>query len=331
MSVQISELADSIWQGARDAKATLEGVVRKTPFDRNPMLEQRSGAEVWIKQENLQLTRSCKARSAYFMVKKLAAQAQVREVATASTGNNGIAMSWAAGQLGLDATVFLPHTVDPHKASIIQQQGATVVLHGQDIIDSEAAARAYGDECKVPYRSPYNDVSAVHAQATIALEMMEQMEGFADRVDHVIVPVGGGGLISGIGGLLRARGARARVIGVQPENSAIMASSVAAGRILDLPSKATLSNATAGGVEAGSVTFDYCRELVDEFVLISEDELAQAMVLMHRNDIVLEGSGALAVAALLRDRDRFRGQTVALVLCGANVAPEQFSRLRQSC
>ena len=110
---------------------------------------------------------------------------------------------------------------------------------------------------------------------------------------------------------------------------AIMAASVAAGQILDLPSRATLSNATAGGVEAGSVTFGYCQQLVDEFVLISEAEIAEAMLLMAREGIVLEGSGALSVAALLRDPDRFRVKTVVLLLCGANVAPEQFERLGQ--
>lgn len=310
------------------ARRTLAGVICDTPLTPAQALGREVGARVFLKQENLQLTRCCKARSAYYMLSRLAPE-QRRHLVTVSTGNNGISMSWAMQRLGIPGTVFLPSTVKGHKVDLIRQSPVEVIFSGDDIVESEVAARAFAAEHDLTFRSPYNEWDAMVAQATIAAEILDQLAVIGERLDAVLVPVGGGGLIGGIAGLLRDLNLGCEVIGVQPEQSAVMAHSVRAGKILEMPSLPTLSDATAGGVEQGAITFAYCCDAVDDYVLISEEEIAQAMLLLdEQHGIIVEGSGALAVAALRKRADRFKGKTVALLLCGANVDPALHARLR---
>ncbi len=310
------------------AMRTLAGVIRDTPLTPAEALGRDLGAKVFFKQENLQLTNCCKARSAYYMLSRLTPE-QRRHVVTVSTGNNGISMSWAMDRLGIPGTVFLPSTVRGHKVDVIRQSPVKVVFSGNDIVETEVVARAFAAEHELTFRSPYNEWDAMVAQATIAREILDQLAAIGERLDAILVPVGGGGLIGGVAALLRSLDVDCEVIGVQPEHSAIMAHSVRAGEILDMPSLPTLSDATAGGVEQGSVTFPYCRDAVDDYVLLSEAEIAQAMLLLEeQHGISVEGSGALAVAGLLQRADQFKGKTVALLLCGANVEPALHARLR---
>jgi threonine dehydratase len=167
----------------------------------------------------------------------------------------------------------------------------------------------------LPYLSPYNDFRVVAGQGTIGVELASDL----DRIDVVFASLGGGGLISGTGGYLKqVRGTR--VVACSPVNSAVMHESLQAGRILDLPSFPTLSDGTAGGVEADSITFDLCREIVDESLTVSEDEIRVAMrLIIGRHHTLIEGSAAVAVAGFLQTVDRWTGQEVVIVLCGANV------------
>ncbi|QQO55898.1 MAG: pyridoxal-phosphate dependent enzyme [Thiohalocapsa sp. PB-PSB1] len=318
------EFAESTKQAAQ----VLSGVIRDTPLTPALELGQEVGARVFMKQENLQLTNCCKARSAYFMLSQLTPE-QRRHVVTVSTGNNGISMSWAMHELGIPGTVFLPSSVRPHKVEIIRQHPIEVIFSGDDIVEAEVAARAFAAEHNVSFRSPYNERDAMIAQATIVREVLQQLDAIGERLDAILVPVGGGGLIGGIACYLRLVEPHCQVIGVQPEHSAIMALSVRAGEILQIPSLPTLSDATAGGVEQGAITFPFCRDAVDDYILVSEAEIAHAMLLLDEQyGIVVEGSGALALAALRQCPDRFKGRTVALLLCGANLDRTLLSRLR---
>jgi threonine dehydratase len=325
--MQVVDMTDFV-TSTDQAAQTLAGVIRDTPLTPAIELGREVGARVFMKQENLQLTNCCKARSAYYMLSSLAPE-QRRHVVTVSTGNNGISMSWAMHELGIPGTVFLPSSVRAHKVEVIRQHPVEVIFSGDDIVEAEVTARAFAAEHGATFRSPYNEYDAMVAQATIVREVLAQLEAVGERLDAILVPVGGGGLIGGIATYLRQVAPSCRVIGVQPEHSAIMALSVRAGEILDIPSLPTLSDATAGGVEQGAVTFPVCRDAVDDYILVSEAEIADAMLLLDAQyGIAVEGSGALAVAALRQCPDQFKGKTVALLLCGANVDPSLLARLR---
>lgn len=311
------------------ARRVLAGTIRLTPLTASPLLSRMVDGVVYLKQENLQHTNCCKGRSAFYMLSTLSPAQKRRGVVTVSTGNNGIGMSWAMQKLQIPGVVFLPHTVTPHKVQFIRQNNIEIIFHGRDIVEAEVVARDYAAQTGTTFLSPYNEWAAIYAQGTIASETLDQLAEMGQQLDCIVVPVGGGGLISGIAGYLKAINPAIQVIGVQPANSAVMYHSVMAGEILELDSAATLSDATAGGVEQGAITFHFCRHYVDDYILVSEEQIRHAMLLMYdEHQIVVEGAGALSVAALLQRKDNFVGKTVVLLLCGANISQEQFAALR---
>lgn len=321
---------NELLRGIQSAAQTLTGVIRLTPLTVSSTLSALVSGEVYLKQENRQVTGCCKARSAFYMLSTLSPAQKQRGVVTVSTGNNGIAMAWAMQQVGVPGVVFLPHTVTDYKVQAIRRSNVEIIFYGDDIVEAEVAARVYATQTHTTFLSPYNEWGAICGQGTIAGEVVQQLAVLDKQVDCMIVPVGGGGLISGIASYFKATNTTMEVIGVQPAHSAVMAHSVKAGRILEMVSLPTLSDATAGGVEQGSITFDFCRQLVDDYVVVDEAELRQAMLWLYdQHSIAVEGAGALAVAALLQQKARFRGKTVVLLLCGANIDEQQVIQLRQ--
>ena len=321
---------NELLRGIQSAAQTLTGVIRLTPLTVSSTLSALVSGEVYLKQENRQVTGCCKARSAFYMLSTLSPAQKQRGVVTVSTGNNGIAMAWAMQQVGVPGVVFLPHTVTDYKVQAIRRSNVEIIFHGDDIVEAEVAARVYATQTHTTFLSPYNEWGAICGQGTIAGEVVQQLAVLDKQVDCMIVPVGGGGLISGIASYFKTTNTPMEVIGVQPAHSAVMAHSVKAGRILEMVSLPTLSDATAGGVEQGSITFDFCRQLVDDYVVVDEAELRQAMLWLYdQHSIAVEGAGALAVAALLQQKARFRGKTVVLLLCGANIDEQQVIQLRQ--
>lgn len=328
-SVQTALLPQLLGQ-IEAAAQLLHGVIQVTPLTAAPSLSALTGGAVYLKEEYRQVTGCCKARSAFYMLATLSAAQKQHGVVTVSTGNNGIAMAWAMQQTGVRGVVFLPHTVTAHKVQTIRRSGVEIIFHGDDIVEAESAARAYAAETHATFLSPYNEWGAIYGQGTVAAEIVQQLAMLDQQVDTMLVPVGGGGLIGGIAGYFKATNAVTEVIGVQPANSAVMAHSVQAGRILEMASQPTLSDATAGGVEQGAITFNFCRHLVDDYVLVDEREIAEAMRWLYaQHGIVVEGAGALAVAALLQQREHFVGKRVVLLLCGGNISAQQFSRVQQ--
>jgi threonine dehydratase len=191
-----------------------------------------------------------------------------------------------------------------------------LVLHGDDCVDAELYARRLADQTDTVFLPPYNHPLVVAGQGTVAVELEHQLE----RVDSVLVPLGGGGLAAGMAAVLKTAGGDVEVVGCQPAASPVMAESVRAGRIVELASAPTLSDATAGGLEDGSITFDLCRSLVDRFVLLDEGEiLATIRLLLERHRLLVEGAGALAVAAFRREPRRYAGRRVVLVLTGSSI------------
>jgi threonine dehydratase len=298
--------------------------VLATPYSRCRALSAVTGAEVWVKAEHLQLTGSFKVRGAFNKLLRLSRDERRQGIIAASSGNHGAAVAHAAKALGLTARIFVPETAAAGKVEKIRRAEAEVVHHGTDGLDTEIEARRRAMSSNTTYVSPYNDVDVVTGQGTVALEMVRQ----GPALDRVYVAVGGGGLIGGMATLLREKMPGVRIIGALPRNSAVMVESVLAGRIIELESLPTLSDGTAGGIEADSITFDICRTLVNAWSVVSEAEIASAMRVWGRtHDSVIEGAAGVALAALLRDAPSLTGQRAAVVICGGNASRDQWVKV----
>ena len=295
------------------AAARIAAHIRHTPVEYSHVLSEASGANVYLKLENLQTTGSFKLRGATNALMSLADEAT--GVVAASSGNHGMAVAHAARIAGLDALIFVPEAASSSKVGAIEALGAAIRRVSGDPVLAENAARERAAEAGLPYLSPYNDPLVIAGQGTVGVELSSDL----DRIDVVFASLGGGGLISGMGGYLKVT-RDIQVVACSPINSAVMHESMRAGRILDITSFPTLSDGTAGGVEPGAITFDLCREIVDESLTVTEDEIRVAMrLIIGRHHTLIEGAAAVAVAGFLQTADRWAGQEVAIVLCGANV------------
>ncbi|HEX9166770.1 MAG TPA: threonine/serine dehydratase [Gemmatimonadales bacterium] len=297
------------------ADARIRPYVRETPLDYSPGLSRSWGAEVWLKLENTQVTGSFKVRGAVNRILTTPVSQRALGVVTASTGNHGAAVAYAMQRLRIPGTVFVPEGAVPSKLAAIRAWGATVHVHGQDGLETELEARRHAASRGLVYISPYNDPQVVAGQGTVGAELARQV----DRIDAIFVSVGGGGLIGGIAGYLKAVGRGPIVVGCSPERSKVMHESVRAGRVLELPSDPTLSDGTAGGVEQDAITFPLCRALVDRWALVNEEDIASAMRLaMDQEHQLIEGAAGVALAAARHLASEFPGGNLVVVLCGAN-------------
>lgn len=300
-------------------------LIRRTPLEHSEVFSQAANAEVFLKLENLQHTGSFKLRGASNRLRTLSAAQLKRGCVAASSGNHGAAVAYALRQLDAGGVIFVPEKTSTAKVDAIRSYGGNVRFFGSDGLDTEQHARAFARENGMFYVSPYNDAEVVAGQGTCGIEIQEQI----GTIDAIFVAVGGGGLISGVGSVLKMANPGLRVVGCQPAASAIMAESVAAGRILDMPSAPTLSDGTAGGIEAGAITFELCRSLIDEFVVVDEAAIAAAMrEYLDASQQTIEGAAGVALAALLASRERFAGQRVVVVVCGGNVSRETLDSIR---
>ena len=311
-----NSLIPDIQARIRQADARIRPYARETLIEPSPFYSELGGAKVFFKCENLQHTGSFKARGALNKILTLSPDERARGVVTASTGNHGAAFAYALNQVDAQGIVFVPETASEAKVAAIRRLGGRVEVFGQDSVDAERYARAYAAEHGMTYAPPYNDPDVIAGQGTIGAELERQL----GRVDAVFASVGGGGLISGIAAHLKGVSPDVQIIGCSPENSKVMAESVRAGRLLDLPSLPTLSDGTAGGVEEGSITFPLCQELVDDWIEVSEEAIADSLrTFMGVHHMMIEGSAAVSIAGYLRMKERFAGQRVAIILCGANI------------
>jgi len=270
------------------------------------------GTGLFFKAENFQRTGSFKFRGA---LSKLTSLPVDQPVITASSGNHGIALSTAAQITGHQLAVVLPETVAKDKLNKIKALGVEVILHSNDSGLAERHARVVAEERGHTYVSPYNDAQIIAGQGTLALELLEQLP----QIDNVFVSLGGGGLISGIGSVLKAFSPRTRMIGVSAINSAALDASVKAGKTVDVVHSETLADGCAGGIDEGTITLPLVSEVVDEFITCTEDQIAEGMRRIAWDEkMLVEGSAGLALAPWLEDQPRFAGQTSVIVLCGAN-------------
>ena len=310
--------ATAVAERVRKAEGRIRPYVRETYLEPSPFYSEAAGVEVYLKLEHLQHTGSFKVRGALNKVLACTPAQQARGLVAASTGNHGAALAFACRHVGARALVFVPEEASAGKVAAVRRLGAEVRVHGSDCVEAEVFARRYAEEKGLVYVSPYNDWNVVAGQGTLGLELTRQLSAF----DAVFVALGGGGLISGVAGYLKAVRPDVRVIGCSPENSAVMIESVRTGRIVERASQPTLSDGTAGGLEPDAITFDLCRALVDDYVTVSEDAIAEHVrTYLGVHHQVVEGAAAVALAGFRAMQDRFAGKRVVVVLCGANISP----------
>jgi threonine dehydratase len=314
----------NVYREVLEAEERIRPFIRQTYLDPSPYFSQKTGMKVYFKCENLQHTGSFKVRGAMNKLLSLSEQERDKGVVTASTGNHGAAVAFALNKVKAQGIVFVPQQSDVSKVANIERLGAEVRKFGSDSVEAEVHARQYAQIHGLPFISPYNDAQIVAGQGTIGLELERQLKS----IDAVFVALGGGGLISGIGGYLKRAHPSVRLIGCSPEHSQVMIRSIQAGKILDLPSQPTLSDGTAGGVETDSITFPLCQEYVDDYETVSEEEIAESLrKYLQSHHQLIEGAAAVPIAALKKRMAEFAGQTAVVVLCGANINPATLKKI----
>lgn len=307
---------------AADAAERIAGRIERTGLIRSEAFSDDLGANVFFKLENLQTTGSFKLRGATNRLMTLTKEELAKGCVVASSGNHGAAVACAMQELGAKGVIFVPEQTSDVKVDKIRSYGGDVQYFGMDGLETEQHAREYAEDNGMLYLSPYNDAQVIAGQGTCGIEILEQLPD----VDAVFIAVGGGGLISGVGSVLKAKNSNIKVYGCQPTASAVMAHSVEAGEILDLPSEATLSDGTAGGIEAGSITFPLNQAVVDEFVLVDEQQIAAAMRLyMGSENHLIEGAAGVAIAGLLASKAKISGCNVVVIVCGGNIADDKLN------
>lgn len=306
------------------AEKRIQTHVRETPLDYSIALSRMTNTNTYLKCENLQYTGSFKIRGAFNKLLSLTPSQQQQGLITASSGNHGAAVAFGLNKLHLPGTVFVPENTSSTKIENIRNYDAALEFYATDCMQTEIYARNYARQHNMIFISPYNDPQVIAGQGTIAVELARQL----DKIDVVLVPIGGGGLIAGIAGYLKAVSPKTKVYGCLPKNSPVMAESIKVGQIIDLETMTTLSDATAGGIEPDAITFELCKKLVDDYILVSEEEIKDAIIsLIKTQHLLIEGAAAVALAALIKNADQFRAKNVVVILSGGNISLETLSRL----
>ncbi|MBI2077099.1 MAG: threonine ammonia-lyase [Euryarchaeota archaeon] len=301
-----------------DVEAARERVrkhVHHTPLRHSTTFSKLTGAEVYLKFENLQRTGSFKIRGALNKILQLSPDEKRRGVVAASAGNHAQGVALAASLNGAKATIVMPEHASIQKAEATRGYGAEVILHGKDFNEAQEKCFALAKERNLTLVHAYNDPMIMAGQGTVGLEILDDLPD----VDVVVVGVGGGGLISGIGTAVKGKNPRTRVVGVQPEISSSLKQSLAKGKIVP----ATATNTIADGLATKSVgdkTYEVIKKVVDEALTVTDDEIAHAiLLLLERSKNVVEGAGAAPLAALLSGKLKVKGKKVAVVISGGNI------------
>lgn len=294
----------------------VEEVAYRTPFSYAPILSEMSGFEVYLKKENLQRTGAFKLRGAFNKIALLAEEGQKGGVVAASAGNHAQGVAFSAKYFGIDATIIMPESTPLTKIQGVKEFGAAVILHGANYDEAYAYAINFAKENHCIFVHPFADDEVMAGQGTIAIEMIEEVKD----LDAIVVPVGGGGLISGIACASKSLQNTIKVIGISAEGAPAMKNSYDAKKPLDTLNVRTIADGIAVR-DASPVTLKYILEYVDAFKGVSEDEIASAILfLLERQKVLVEGAGAVGVAALMHGKiDLPKGSKVGIVLSGGNI------------
>lgn len=307
------------------AKSAIRGYARHTPLVFSDYLSSQTGGKVYLKLENLQETGAFKVRGAANRMVQMGEDARARGVIALSTGNHVRALAWVGRQLGVRVVICVPESVLPHKVAAMRALGAEVRVVGVDQDRAEVAAMAMAEQEGMTWVSPFDDPWVIAGQGTIGLEILEDLP----HVDTVVAPLSGGGLLGGIALAMKRASQRIQTVGVAMARGPAMVASLAAGSPVQVLEEPTLADSLVGGIGLDNqFTFELMRQFVDETLLVSEAEIARAMVYaLKQEKMVVEGGGAVALAALLAGKLDVAGKTVACVVSGSNVDMKVLTRL----
>jgi threonine dehydratase len=307
------------------ARHAIAPFVRRTPLVRSDALGERLGCEVHLKLELLQETGAFKLRGATNRILALSPAERARGVVAVSTGNHARAVGHAARALGVPAVVCMSSLVPDNKVAAVRATGAEVQIAGRNQDAAEEVAKALAADRGLTFVSPFDDPLVIAGQGTLGLELLEDLPA----LDAVLVPLSGGGLIGGIALALKSASRAIRVIGVSMEHGPAMVESLRAGHPVAVEEEASLADSLGGGIGLDNRhSFALVRDLVDETVLVSEDEIAAAMAHCYwREQQIVEGGAAVGVAALLAGKVAAPGERIAVVLSGRNVDMRRFTAI----
>jgi threonine dehydratase len=300
------------------ARRRIAPYMRRTPLVRSAWLSEHSGADVSLKLESLQISNSFKSRGAFNAVIALLERPDgaPAQLVTASAGNHGRALAAAAQTFNLPLTVFTPSDAPTTKLEAICRHGAVLRADGRDYDDAERMAKAFAAATGARFISAYNDAEVVAGAATIALEIFED----APDIDTLVIPIGGGGLVSGVAATAKSIAPACEIIGVEVAASCAFQTSVRAGRIVEIVPGPTLADGLGGNPDPETITFGFIQRFVDRIDTVTEDDLSAAIVgLVDAEHRIAEGAGAAAVAALVGRRADVLGRRVAVIVTGSNI------------
>lgn len=307
------------------AARRIAGLVRRTTLRHSPALSELAGGDTYLKLEHEQITGSFKLRGAYNALAVMPAAERARGVVASSAGNHGLGVAMAAQHFGVPATIFVPALAPDVKKRGIAALGATVDDQSADYDVAMTTAKAYAAGRGARYINPCLGNPLLAGQGTVGLEILEERPDTAS----IILPVGGGGLLGGVASIVRRVAPLVRIIGAQSINTAAMARSLAASRVVDIPSVPTLADGLAGQIDAEAL--DIGQRGLDEMVVLTEDEIAEAIAWLARVECaVVEGSGAVGVGAVLHRKVATLPTPAVIVLSGGNIDPAVHERVMRS-
>ncbi len=296
------------------AARRIAGLVRRTPLRHSPRLSELAGGDVYLKPEHEQITGSFKLRGAFNALAVMPADVRARGVVASSAGNHGLGVARAAQHFGVPATIYVPARAPDVKKHGIAELGATVDDRSADYDVAMVNAKAFAAERGAQYINPCLGDPLLAGQGTVGLEILEEQPETAT----IILPVGGGGLLGGVASIVRRVAPEVRIIGAQSVNTAAMARSLEASRVVDIPSVPTLADGLAGQIDAEAL--DIGQHGLDEMVVLSEEEIAEAIAwLANFENAIVEGSGAVGVGALLHGRTTRLRTPAVIVISGGNI------------
>lgn len=311
--MNFKELWNNILKCSIEAQEIIEPYIHITPLNHSATLSRISNSKVFLKYENLQKTGSFKVRGALYKISRLSSS--VKGVVTASAGNHAQGVAYAASALGLPSVVVMPESASTPKVQATKGYGAEVVLYGKVYDDAYQKALEIKDIRGYEFIHAFNDIEIIGGQGTLGLEIINQLGDF----DIVVVPVGGGGLISGIASTVKAKKPHVKVIGVEPESAPKMLLSLKAGRPVSVEPKPSIADGLIAK-KPGEISFEVVSNLVDDIVTVDEEEISQAIyMILERKKTLVEGAGAVGVAALISGKINVEGKTVVIILSGGNI------------
>lgn len=318
------ETVDKVTLGdVYDAKKVLSKIARKTNLISSIYLSKQSGNNIFLKAENLQLTGSFKLRGAYYKISKLTKEEKEKGIIACSAGNHAQGVALAARENKIKATIFIPSTAPISKVEATRSYGAEIRLIDGVYDDAYKEAVKFQKETGGIFIHPFNDIDVITGQGTIALETLEQLP----NIDAIIVPIGGGGLISGVAATIKQLKPDCKVYGVQAQNACSMFQSIKENKRIEVKDVNTFADGTAVKLP-GDLTFEFCKNYVDEIITVTDDEIASALLtLMEKEKIVSEGSGALSCAAIMYNKIPLKDKNIVCLISGGNIDVNILSRV----